>query len=153
MDHGGLERWISRSWDESIRENPEDRDGRLGVPRPYVVPCVSETFQELFYWDTVFAGIGLILSGRVNAAKDCCDDLLALVRRLGFVPNAAREGMLDRSQPPLLGFFVETVAAAADLPEYPLAALDALDAEYRFWMERRCLPCGLNRYGHDADYD
>ena len=42
--------FIRTSWDASVQYNPTDSQTLIGLPRPYTVPSVSQTFQELYYW-------------------------------------------------------------------------------------------------------
>ena len=52
--------FIRTSWDASVQYNPTDSQTLIGLPRPYTVPSVSQTFQELYYWDTYFTNEGLV---------------------------------------------------------------------------------------------
>ena len=55
VPHGEIARvrdFIRTSWDTSVQYNPVDSQSLIGLPRPYTVPSVSQTFQELYYWDT-----------------------------------------------------------------------------------------------------
>ena len=57
VSHGEVARvrdFIRTSWDASVQYNPVDSQTLIGLPRPYTVPSVSQTFQELYYWDTYF---------------------------------------------------------------------------------------------------
>ena len=61
--------FIRTSWDASVQYNPTDSQTLIGLPRPYTVPSVSQTFQELYYWDTYFTNEGLVRDGRLDLAK------------------------------------------------------------------------------------
>ena len=142
--------YIAKHWDDTVRMVPRDEGRHLGLPEPFIVPCAKAVFCDLYYWDSFFASVGLVLHGRTELALSTCNDFFALVRRLGKVPNASILPCLNRSQPPLLGALTELVYSATHDDPWLKNALPALDAEYDFWMTKRSTPCGLNRHGHDA---
>ena len=45
----GVRDFIRTSWDASVQYNPTDSQTLIGLPHPYTVPSVSQTFQELYY--------------------------------------------------------------------------------------------------------
>ena len=98
--------FILDNWDKVIRENKEDKDTLIGLPYPYTVPCISGMFQEMYYWDTYFTNVGLILSGRIDQAKNNVDNMSYLISRYGFMPNGNRTRYLNNSQPPFLSMMV-----------------------------------------------
>ena len=64
-----LNRYILEGWKKTVRvidreEAEQSSDGKLYLPYPYTVPCVENTFQAMYYWDTYFANQGLLLSGK-----------------------------------------------------------------------------------------
>lgn len=133
----------------------------LPLPRPYVVP--GGRFREIYYWDSYFTMLGLVASDRVDLVRDMLDNFAYLVRTFGHIPNGNRTYYLSRSQPPFFAAMVGLYAAATDTAR-ALDYLDALEAEYAFWMDgadrlapgtasRRAvrLPGGavLNRYWDD----
>lgn len=101
--------FIRTSWDASVQYNPADSQTLIGLPRPYTVPSVSQTFQELYYWDTYFTNEGLVRDGRLDLAKNNTEDMLYLVDRYGYMPNGSRTWYLNRSQPPFLCMMVDRV--------------------------------------------
>ncbi len=130
-------------------------DGTLiGLPYPYTVPCIGGTFQELYYWDTYFTNVGLLLSDMTDQAKHNIDNMLYLINRYGKMPNGNRTYYLNRSQPPFLSQMVrERFDVTHDVPWLSERAYPALEKEYAFWMEQRATPSGLNRYGCDLTRD
>jgi len=133
----------------------------LPLPKPYVVP--GGRFREIYYWDSYFTMLGLVESGRTDLVKSMLDNFAYLVRTYGHIPNGNRAYYLSRSQPPYFAAMVGLYARAADSAS-ALPYLDALEAEYDFWMDgaeriaagqayRRVarLPDGslLNRYWDD----
>lgn len=140
--------YIARSWDATVRFNPDDTpDSLIGMPRPYTVPCAEGMFNELYYWDTFFTNEGLIAEGRTEAAVDNTEDILYLIDKYGFMPNGNRLWYLNRSQPPYAALMVDRVFAATGDTAWLSKAYPVLEKEYAFWMETRMTPVGLNRYG------
>ena len=104
-----VETYIKNNWDKCIRENKQDDGTLIGLPKPYIVPCIGGMFQEMYYWDTYFTNKGLALSGRWEQIKNNTDDMLYLVDRYGYMPNGNRTFYLTRSQPPYLSMMVRDV--------------------------------------------
>lgn len=86
-----IDDYIEQNLPLTIRENRLDHPPLLGLPYPYLCPCVSDLFQELYYWDSYFINQGLLLQGNVRQAVWTIDNLRALLDRFGFVPNGNRE--------------------------------------------------------------
>lgn len=143
--------FIRDSWEGTVRYNPTDSQTLIGLPRPYTVPCASETFQELYYWDTFFANEGLIRDGRLEQARNNVEDMLYLVRRYGFMPNGSRTWYLNRSQPPFLCMMVDRIFEQTRDTAWLARVYPTLRREYDFWMTQRITPCGLNHYSSSAD--
>ena len=144
--------YINENFPKTIRLHQEDDDRRIGLPYPYTVPCVSDMFQEMYYWDTYFTNVGLIACGNIRQAKNNVDNILYLVDRYGFMPNANLFSFLDRSQPPFLFLMVWDVYAVTDDLKWLRNAYGILKKEYAFWQENKCLPNGLNSYtGYKID--
>lgn len=149
-----VEAFIRTHWDETMRHTPADDGTLLGLPFPYTVPCRDSTFQEMYYWDTYFASIGLLHSGRSDLACFNARNFFAQITRHGFVPNGNRTYYTNRSQPPYLAALVQALDATSSLvqpPRWTNDTITALRAEYVFWTTRRSTGCGLSRYGHNAN--
>lgn len=142
--------FIRTSWDTSVQYSPADSQTLIGLPHPYTVPSVSETFQELYYWDTYFTNEGLVRDGRIDLAKNNTDNMLYLVERFGYMPNGSRTWYLNRSQPPFLCMMVDRVFGQTGDTEWLAQAFATLQKEYAFWMTQRITPVGLNRYSSSA---
>src|SRR2546428_4153653 len=143
---------------------PDSADARsslIPLPHPYVVP--GGRFREIYYWDSYFTMLGLVASGRTDLVRNMLDNFAYLVETIGHIPNGNRTYYLSRSQPPYFAAMVGLYATATDTTQ-ALRYLDALEAEYAFWMDgaerlapaqayRRVvrLPDGslLNRYWDD----
>lgn len=141
-------REIASRWPATIRTMPEAHDDFIAMPTPYIVPCARNSFQEYYYWDTYFACRGLALQGFSSLVKSCCDNLISLVERYGFVPNGGRLRYLNRSQPPVLSLLIDMVRITHPNQTWRRRALAALKKEHEFWMTKRLLPIGLNHYGY-----
>lgn len=145
-----LKEFIKESWSVA-RRTAGERD--LPLPKPFVPPSFSEDgiHQTLYYWDTYFTNVGLIADGYVEWAKDNVDDLLFALRHFGCVPNYTRKDGADFcSQPPLLSLMVRDIYAQTGDEAWLAEAVEALETEYAFWMEKRITPIGLNQYGCNA---
>jgi len=108
------------------------RGSLIPLPEPYVVP--GGRFREVYYWDSYFTMLGLIASGRSDLVRSMLDNFAYLVRTVGHIPNGNRTYYLGRSQPPFFAAMVGLYAAATDTTQ-ALRYLDALEAEYAFWMD------------------
>ena len=129
-----MEQHIRALWPVLTRSPSHDtaRSSLIPLPEPYVVP--GGRFREVYYWDSYFTMLGLIQSGRTDLVKDMLDNFAYLVRTLGHIPNGNRTYYLGRSQPPYFAAMVGLYASATDTA-HALPYLDALEAEYAFWMD------------------
>lgn len=140
-----IKNFIAQHWDNCIRQNKEGNETLIGVPYPFVVPS-EVTFDELYYWDTYFTNKGLLLDGRADLAKNNTDNILYIVDKFGFMPNANRFCFLRQSQPPFLSKMVRDVYHYYGDPVWLRSAYDVLKKEYHFWMTYRISEIGLNHY-------
>ncbi len=104
----------------------------IPLPHPYVVP--GGRFREVYYWDSYFTMLGLVESGRTDLVRSMLDNFAHLIRTVGHIPNGNRTYYLGRSQPPYFAAMIGLYARATDSTR-ALPYLDALEAEYRFWMD------------------
>lgn len=141
-----IENFILNNWDATIRFNPNDEGTCVGLPKPYTVPCISDKFQEMYYWDTYFTNVGLILSGRLDQAKNNVENVAYLIRKFGYMPNGNRTYYLSRSQPPFFSQMVREVYEQTRDKVWLAEMYSVVEMEYRFWMEKRLTDTGLNRY-------
>ncbi len=148
----GVRRFILDGWDSCVKVNPEDQGTLIGLPYPYTVPAVGH-FDEMYYWDTYFTNVGLLLSGRMQQAKHNVDNMLYLVNRFGFMPNGNRTFYLNRSQPPFLSIMVRDVYERIRDRSWLKKAYAALELEYTFWTTKRNSPVGLSHYDAELTDD
>jgi alpha,alpha-trehalase len=143
--------FIQSRWDYALQRSEKDEPPRLYLPYPYTTPCTDDHFQDLYYWDTYFACIGMLLDGRGELVRDDIRNFIYEIETYGFIPNSNAQYHLNRSQPPylvhLLDDYYRHTGDAALLGQ----GLNAAVAEYEFWMTERIHPLGLNRYSHRAD--
>ena len=144
-------RHISEKMPMSTRTRTVDSLPHLGLPAPFSVPqAQGRTFMDLFYWDTYFTNLGLLSLGDIQQAKNNVDDILYLIDKYGYMPNAANTGLLNRSQPPYASMMVRDVYERTDDRGWLRGAVETLKKEYDFWMTERVTPSGLNRHFNSA---
>jgi len=150
-DVKSLRAYIDKDMPRTVRVCKNDTLGNFMLPYPFSVPCIVSGFQNLFYWDTYFTNVGLLLDENIEQAKNNIDDILAMIDRFGYMPNATNEGMLNRSQPPYASMMVRDVYEKTHDRIWLSHACKILEKEYNFWMTKRITPNGLNRYSNQAD--
>lgn len=144
-------RHISEKMPMSTRTRTVDSLSHIGLPYPFSVPqAKGTTFMDLFYWDTYFTNLGLLSLGDLRQAKNNVDDILYLIEKYGYMPNAANTGLLNRSQPPYASMMVREVYERTGDREWLRGAVETLKKEYEFWMTERITPSGLNRHFNSA---
>lgn len=141
-----LLRKINEDFEATKRIHLTDEGTLIGLPNPYTVPSKKDKFQEMYYWDTYFANLGLISLGKVELAKNNTDNLLYLLERFGHVPNGSRLHFLPHSQPPFLSKTVRDVFECLKDKEWLYGAYNTLKKEYEFWQTHRILENKLNAY-------
>lgn len=142
--------FILKNWDKTVRTNTENEGDLIGLPKPYTVPCIEGTFQEMYYWDTYFTNIGLLLSGKVEQAINNTENIAYLIERYGKMPNGSRTFYLNRSQPPFFSQAVRDIFEVTGDFEWLSRMYSAAEKEYSFWCENRMTESGLNRYYCDG---
>ena len=144
--------YLEKNWNECIRENRIDEDTLIGLPYPYTVPS-TESFDELYYWDTYFTNVGLLKFDKPLLAKHNVDNMLYLVDKFGLMPNGNRTFYLNRSQPPFLSEMVKDVYEYYKDKTWLLGAYETLKTEHYFWQNKRISDMGLNHYDTDRTDD
>jgi alpha,alpha-trehalase len=144
-----VEQHITSLWDHLTRvpaTTVEIESTLINLPYPYVVP--GGRFREIYYWDSYFTILGLMITGKKDLAWSMVKNFEWLIHRFGFIPNGNRTYYLSRSQPPIFALMVDLLCHQ-DLTEMA-AFLPAIETEYNFWMSNRLvqMPDGeyLNRY-------
>lgn len=124
---------INGMWDRLTRgpDHEPEHSTRVGLPHKYIVP--GGRFQEIFYWDSYFTMVGLMLDERQDLAKNMVDNFSYLIDTLGFIPNGTRDYFLTRSQPPFYSAMVNLLADGND--ETLLHYFPQMLKEHEFWMK------------------
>jgi alpha,alpha-trehalase len=106
----------------------------ISMPHGFVVP--GGRFQEVYYWDSYFTMLGLIVSKKFQKVEDMIANFGFLIDTYGFIPNGNRTYFLSRSQPPFFALMV----ALLETFDGKLKAIDflpQLKKEYAFWMKNQ----------------
>lgn len=104
---------------------------RILMQHPYFVP--GGRFREMYYWDSYFSMLGMLADGEHNLVMSMLDNFNDCIHQIGFIPNGMRTYYLGRSQPPYFSFMVSGAATQYG-DDIIVKYLDALVAEYKFWM-------------------
>ena len=146
-----LKKYISNGWGIA-RKKAEGKD--LDLPFAFVPPCLKGEFRTLYYWDTYFTNLGLIIDGQMVWARENVENLFFALEAFGCVPNYTRKDGADFcSQPPLLCLMVNDIYQQTKDDEWLKNAIANLEKEYSFWMQKRITSIGLNQYGCNAKGD
>ena len=141
--------YIITEIDKTTRFTDKSDGSVIPLPYPYSVPCVKDTFLEMYYWDTYFTNKGLLLTGRRGQAVNNVYNLSYLLDKFGKIPNGNRAHYVGRSQPPFFGLMLYDIekgkTAAGDYKKF----YRMLKKEYDFWTEKRITENGLSSYGCD----
>ena len=146
-----LIQFIYDNWDGTLRHNTEDTDTLIGLPKPYTVPSINDRFNELYYWDTYFTNVGLILSGKLDYAINNTENISYLIDKFGFMPNGNRTYYTNRSQPPFFSLMVRDIYDRTKDKAWLSKMYESAKTEYNFWQTKRTTPTGLNRYYHNLE--
>ena len=84
--------FLNENIEKTVKYCPESSGTLIGLPYPYTTPCVTatNTFQELYYWDTYFTNAGLLLWDKVEYAKNNIENMFYLIEKYGFMPTGSR---------------------------------------------------------------
>lgn len=137
--------FIRANWGKCVKHNQKSDGTFIGMPYPYTVPAVG-CFDEMYYWDTYFTNIGLMICGNYELAKNNVDNMFYLIDKYGFMPNGNRTYYLKNSQPPFLSCMVRDLYNHYKDRVWLSAAYDILEREYVFWQTKRMSKIGLNHY-------
>lgn len=138
--------FIRENADKCVRINNDDKESLIGLPKPYTVPCISDKFQEMYYWDTYFTNIGLLLENDTQQAKNNAENMAFLIRKYGFMPNGSRIYYLGRSQPPFFSEMVLDIYESTKDIKWLEGIIDAVETEFQFWHKNRMTETGLMQY-------
>ncbi len=145
-----ISQYIKDNWTKTFHP-AKDLAGDVKVDHPYVSPCATDYYTEMFYWDTYFINIGLILDGFAEQAKNNIDNISKFINALGYMPNA--NYILDRSQPPFFTRMVYDYYKQTGDMSVVEDYIETILKEYKFWQTERKNPIGLNSYGTSSGKD
>lgn len=138
--------YIKENWQKTFHPASE-LAGDVKIDHPYVSPCAVDVYTEMFYWDTYFINLGLMLDGYTEQAKNNIDNISKFINELGFMPNA--NYITDRSQPPfftrMVCDFYKKSGNRSIIDDY----IGTILKEYKFWQTQRKNEIGLNSYRHN----
>lgn len=148
-----VHQYVINGWDKAVK--PKNKFKDFPLPYDYVPPCIDDIFDKLFYWDTYFTNVGLIIAGKKHLAYGNTMDLIHALGVFGCVPNMCiKTGANWASQPPLLFMMINDYYGETGDKEFLEVGYNALIKEYEFWMTKRMSPIGLNRYfTNTTDFD
>ncbi|KAK3929304.1 Trehalase, partial [Frankliniella fusca] len=126
-----LWRELGRKMKTDVRDNPSHYS-LIYVPHGFVIP--GGRFKELYYWDSYWIVQGLLLCDMHETAKGVIENLMHLVKVLGFVPNGSRVYYEERSQPPLLIAMARAYFDKTNDIAFIRDNIDILEKEFNFWM-------------------
>ena len=141
-----LEKFINENWEKTVRTCLNDDGTLIALPKPFTIPTIKDAFQEMYYWDTYFANVGLIISGLTEQAKNNTDNVAYMINKYGYMPNGNRTYYLSRSQPPFFTLMVKEVCAKTGDKVWLKEMYETGCKEHNFWQTQRLTSCGLNRY-------
>lgn len=120
-------------------------------PLPFIVP--GARFNEMYYWDSYFMALGLLVDDRIDLAMSVVENFIFQIKHYNKVLNGNRTYYLCRSQPPFLtDLAVQIFNQHHDretLKPWLKRAIQAAIKEYHcYWMQEPSLDInsGLSRY-------
>ena len=138
--------YIKGNWIKTFHPASE-LGGDVKIDHPYVSPCETKVYTEMFYWDTYFINIGLMLDGFDEQARNNIDNISKFINALGYMPNA--NYITDRSQPPFFTRMVYDFYKKSGNKSIIGDYIGTILKEYDFWQTRRKNAIGLNSYRHN----
>jgi alpha,alpha-trehalase len=75
-----LREFIKQSWEKALTYNSAKT---FDLPHPFIPPCVEGNFRTLYYWDTYFTNVGLILDGKKDYALYNTENLMFALNFFG----------------------------------------------------------------------
>lgn len=162
QDVAGAREYIAGYWLKLTRHHTKDDESLVGLPKPYLVPAYEEhhefDFNEMYYWDSYFMMQGMLDERHKELNLGVLENLVYLFDRFGVIPNASRQYLSSRSQPPFLTSMIWDLYDTYNLDQKWLARNIAVaEREYEtVWMgakkpHERNVYKGLSRY-YDINY-
>jgi alpha,alpha-trehalase len=132
--------YISHQW-KALARKPDGflNSSLIPLKHPYIVP--GGRFREIYYWDSYFTSLGLVLSGEIDMVKSMLENFFDIQERVGLIPNGNRSYYHTRSQPPVLTLLLQLVlkddqSTLVDSSNaFFMKGLAAIEKEYQGWMD------------------
>ncbi|WP_250207522.1 trehalase family glycosidase [Alteromonas oceanisediminis] len=163
--------YIEQQWSLLARAADVEKNTTLiPLSHPYIVP--GGRFREIYYWDSYFTSLGLVLSDKMPLVQSMMENFIELQQHIGLIPNGNRYYYATRTQPPILSLLLQLIIDTSDDVKvsqndaFFMRSLKAIETEYRLWMDGADQLCShgdshrrvinvqgftLNRYWDDAD--
>ena len=144
---------ILNNWDNTLRDdhhpNIDLPHTAIILPYPYTSPSIDEHFSALYYWDTYFTNVGLLLSDKLEYAKNNAQNIAFMIEKYGYMPNGNRTVFIGRSQPPFFSMMVYDIYDRTKDKVWLKEMYGSIAREYAFWQTERTTETGLNTYAPD----
>ena len=139
--------YIKENWEHTF--HPADQlGGEVKLNHPYVSPCATEVYTKIFYWDSYFINLGLMLDGYQEQARNNIDNIAQFINQMGYMPNSS--DITDRSQPPFFTRMVYDYWKKTGDDTVVLDYAPTILKEYEFWQTQRKNAIGLSSYGNSG---
>ncbi len=125
---------IRALWQQLTRQpdkNVAAASSLIPLPYSYVVP--GGRFREIYYWDSYFTQLGLLIDREDNLFQNMVRNFAHLVTTSGRIPNGNRDYYRSRSQPPFFSYMIALWRERFG-PYSAAEFLPALKKEHEFWM-------------------
>ncbi|TFF89443.1 MAG: hypothetical protein EU549_00575 [Promethearchaeota archaeon] len=139
-------KYISEYWEELIKPAINVHKD-LPISNSYISPSIK--FNALFYWDTYFQNLGLVIDDKYNLAQKCVENFIDEINEWGFIPNFNGPGWLSRtrSQPAFFCAMIHDLYAVSEDINLLKTFIDPLESEYNYWTNPpKKYKFGLSRY-------
>lgn len=129
-----IEEYVWNSWTILTRANiiKDVCDTEIQIPSPYIVP--GGRFRELFYWDSYFTALGLVIHHRYDLVFALANNFKFLVDEFGYIPNGTRTYFIGRSQPPMYSLLINLICQHIK-EDYWQDHVPQIERQYRWWMQ------------------
>lgn len=144
--------YIDKYWEELTVFAPEDNGIRIGLPHHFMQPNGDAFGADMFYWDSFFISLGVLLDeSKVAFVKGVIDNFRFLQHKFGIIPARNKYYNLGISQPPFLSTMVAMVYHITKDQHWLRECVHVIEKELNdYWkgknLEYHQLDIGLSRY-------
>ncbi|CAB0019523.1 unnamed protein product [Nesidiocoris tenuis] len=128
---------LGRKMSKNVMAESGGQTSLIYVPHGFIVP--GGRFRELYYWDTYFILLGLLVCDMHETAKGLVENLLHLVKNYGHIYNGSRIYYQYRSQPPFLLQMVKRYVECTGDFSIVRDNFEILEKEIQYWNDSRRL--------------